>query len=245
MKQLKLILFLSFLSTTIFAQQNNTISVVYLHDGSMIKGQVVQDHVLDVVKVKIIDDTELTIPLKTVKSIVKIKENVKLLKNGKYVQTQGPYKHISLGTLTAWEDDEKEFIVWGASLFQFATGYQFNQFASFGGGIGMDVYDKEYFPVYADFRGYILDSKVSPYYALQVGYGISTDIFNTYSDNISHRGGAMFHPTIGLRFASFRQIKLVAEAGYKFQYDRRTDDRNNTVDKIIYKRLALKIGLLF
>jgi hypothetical protein len=150
-----------------------------------------------------------------------------------------------MGTLTAWEDDEKEFIVWGASLFHMSVGYQFNQYVSVGGGFGMDVYDKEYFPIYADFRGYILNSAVSPYYAFQAGYGISSDIFNLNSSNISHKGGAMLHPSIGVRFASFRKTNFILEAGYKFQYDKRTDERRNTVDKITYRRLALKVGLLF
>ena len=141
--------------------------------------------------------------------------------------------------------EKKDFIVWGASLFHLNVGYQFNQYLSVGGGVGMDIYDKEYFPVYADFRGYILNKKVSPYYAFQAGYGLSTDIFNLNSSNISHSGGMMIHPSIGLRFASFRSTKFIMEAGYKFQWDQRTNERRGWVDKIIYKRLSLKIGVLF
>ena len=245
MKRLKIIFILFFINSTIFAQDTRHLSVVYLHDGSMIKGQVVEDHIVDIVKIKIIDGTELSIPLKTVRTIIKLNENIELLKNGKYVQTKGLYKQISLGTLTAWEDDEKEFIVWGASLFQMAIGYQFNQFVAVGGGFGMDAYDKEYFPVFADFRGYILNSRISLYYVFQAGYGISTDIFNSFSSNISFKGGPMIQPSLGLRFASLNNTKFIVEAGYKFQYDQRTNERNNTVDKIIFKRLALKVGLLF
>ena len=245
MKRFNILLFLFFIAFNMNAQDNNQISIVYLHDGSMIKGQVVEDHANGVVIIKIVDGTELTIPLKTVKTVSKLKENIKFLNNGKYIQTKGTYKHISIGTLTAWEDDEKDFIVSGASFFQMAVGYQFNQYISVGGGFGMDVYDKEYFPVYADFRGYILNSKISPYYALQAGYGISTDIFNNYSSNTSFTGGAMLHPSLGLRFASFKRTKFIVEAGYKFQYDKRTNERNGFADKITYKRLSLKVGLLF
>lgn len=245
MKQLKILLFLFFIAANSFAQENKQISIVYLNDGSMIKGQVVEDHALDVVKIIIIDGTELSIPLKTVKSVIKLKENIKFLKNGKYVQSKGIYKVITMGTLTAWEDDEKEFIVWGVSLINLAAGFQFNQYLSVGGGIGMDIYDKEYFPVFADFRGYILDSRVSPYISFQAGYGISTDIFNEFSSNLSFKGGAMLHPSIGLRFASYKNTKFILEAGYKFQYDKRVNETANYVDKIIFKRLSLKFGILF
>ena len=81
MKRLKIFLLLIFLSTTIIAQENNQISIVYLHDGSMIKGQVVEDHAKDIVTIQIIDGTELVIPLKTVKTITKLKSNIEFLKN--------------------------------------------------------------------------------------------------------------------------------------------------------------------
>jgi hypothetical protein len=245
MKLFNIILFLVFTCHNLIAQESNQISIVYLHDGSMIKGQVVEDHAKGIVSIKIIDGTELVIPLKTVKNIVKLKESIKFLEDGKYVQTKGWYRILSMGTLTAWEDDEKEFIVWGASLFHLNIGFQFNQYFSFGGGLGIDIYDKEYLPLYADFRGYFLNGKFSPYYAFQIGYSPSTDIFNNLSVNISSNGGAMIHPSIGIRFASFKNTKLILEAGYKFQYDKRVNERWNSIDKIVYKRLALKFGILF
>lgn len=228
-----------------FAQDNSQLSVVYLHDGSMIKGQVVEDHSLEQVKVIIIGGTELLIPLRSVKSIVRSKENIALLRSGRYVQTKGFYQMISGGTLTGWEDEDRDLIEWGASLFHYNAGYQFNRFLSVGGGFGIDIYDKEYLPVYADFRGYVIDAAVSPYYAFQAGYAFPTDLFNTFSDNTAQKGGAMLHPSVGLRFASFRKAKFIMEAGYKFQYHRRHNEWNNSTDKIIYKRLALKLGVLF
>lgn len=244
MKRLSIILFL-FIIYTSNAQENKRISVVYLHDGSMIKGQVVEDHTQSVVTITLIDGTQLIIPLKTVKSVIQVKENIEFLKNGKYVQTRGLYKSITVGTLTAWEDDEKEYILWGFSFPNLAVGYQFNQYLAVGGGVGMDIYDFEFIPVFADFRGYIFNSRVSPYYALQAGYGISADLSNSLSSNESSKGGAMIHPSIGLRFASFRQTKFIMEAGYKFQYETRTNDWNESVDNIVYRRLSLKFGVLF
>jgi len=35
------------------------------------------------------------------------------------------------------------------------------------------------------------------------------------------------------------------EAGYKFQYDKRTNESRGWVDKMVYKRLSIKIGVLF
>ncbi len=245
MKRFTIIIFLFFSSFSLFSQENKQISIVYLHDGSMIKGFVIEDHTLDLVNIKIIDGTVLSISLKTVKSIIKLKENIEILKNGKYVQTKGVYKLISMGTLTGWRVDEQDYIVWGFSLINLAAGYQFNQFINVGGGIGMDIYDKEYFPVYADFRGYILNKGVSPYYAFQLGYGFSTDIFNNVSINESYSGGVMLHPSIGLRFASYKNTKFIMEAGYKFQYDKRTNEFRGWVDKMVYKRLSIKFGVLF
>jgi len=245
MKQLNIFLFLFFICINLIAQENKQISIVYLHDGSMIKGLVVEDHALDLVTIKIIDGTELSIPLKTVKSIIKLKENIEFLKNGKYVQTKGVYKMISMGTLTGWGNDEKDYIVWGVSLINLTAGYQFNQFINVGGGVGMDFYDKEYITVYADFRGYILNKGLSPYYAFQAGYGFSTDIFNNGSRNQSYSGGVMLHPSIGLRFASYKNTKFIMEAGYKFQYDKRTNEFRGWVDKMVFKRMSIKFGVLF
>ena len=245
MKQFNIFLFFFFICASAIAQEKHQLSIVYLQDGSMIKGQVFQDYAQSLVTIKILDGTELVIPRRTVKSIIKLKDDIALLKSGKYIQTTGLYKLLTMGTLTAWEGNEKQDIVWGASLLNVNIGYQFNQYLAVGGGFGMEFYDKEYFPVYVDFRGYILNKGVSPYYAFQAGYGISTDIFNEFSNNITFKGGAMLSPSIGIRFASFQKAKFILEAGYKFQYDTRINSRSNLTDKLVFKRLALKFGVLF
>ena len=245
MKKLVITLVIACLAFGLQAQKNSGRSVVYLHDGSQIKGEITENQGLDFISLKLNGgEEEIQIPRKTIKSIVELEEDLLFFKNGKYVKTKGLYKIIHTGIAPAMADDTDN-VVWGSNTLHAAVGYQFNQYLAVGGGVGLDVYSNSFIPFYADFRGYILQRKVSPFYAFQAGYSLSNDLFNNYSDNVSFKGGMMIHPTLGLRFASFKHTKILFEAGYKFQWDTRTYDWNENVDNIIFKRLTLKFGWLF
>ena len=133
------------------------------------------------------------------------------------------------------------------------VGYQFKRMIGGGIGIGADWYFPDggemIFPLFAEYRGYILDRRVSPnvnpYINLRSGYGFA--FANEDIGIISADGGFMFNPAIGWRFGGIRDTHFTVDVGMKFQKAsfeyRRNSDRSD-VD-LTYRRLNLRVGVLF
>ncbi len=84
------------------------------------------------------------------------------------------------------------------------TGYQFNQYTGLGLGIGYQSvsFDDELkvVPIYAEYRGYLRTTKISPYYSLGIGAVFATK--NEDSDFVSSKAGSYFYPAFGFKSGS-------------------------------------------
>ena len=82
-----------------------------------------------------------------------------------------------------------------------------------GGGAGLTTgrYDKMIFPVYARMKLYFLDSKISPFFLLNVGYTFSS------SHKPGEGFGVMFAPYLGVDFSFFKNNGFYAMVGTNYQ----------------------------
>ncbi len=127
------------------------------------------------------------------------------------------------------------------------TGKQFNKYVGLGLGIGFhSMYPgvgENNMPVFLDFRGYLKEKKVSPYYNLAAGYAFA---FKNEEKLITDvKGGFMFHPALGFKIGSSENSFMV-DVGLKwtrntFVYDRGWEIREH---KMTYERLVVRIGLM-
>jgi hypothetical protein len=167
-----------------------------------------------------------------------------VLKDGRRMLDKGRYTTLSFHTLTAnrgsESDDGKR---WGFGG-HFSTGYQFSPALALGGGIGLDIHQYVFAPVFVEISGNFVrkayhagqtDDRNSiwfggefqkvkrkrhfPFcYALQIGYNVPVhELFNGENEaNLG--GGALIYPSLGLQFPSRLGTTFRLDVGYKFQY---------------------------
>ncbi|MEN0006469.1 MAG: hypothetical protein AAF798_20115 [Bacteroidota bacterium] len=130
-------------------------------------------------------------------------------------------------------------------------GYQFNRLVGVGVGFGVDTYSfgdgETVYPLSIEYRSYLAKKRLSPYVSVSAGYGFA---FASEEDGIDEaQGGWMIHPAIGYRLGASKGANVVIDLGYRFQdatftfVNEFNDSRE--VREQLYKRLTLRLGLLF
>ncbi len=205
--------------------------VVYLKNGSIIRGEITERIIGESIKIQILggsifvfEESEIETILKAPKvyqapvqqPYVSPKEYRRELKRTTPVTSRkrGVYNMFSYG-FQPGPDTWSDVVPW--PTLQWRTGYNFNQFVNLGVGFGIDAYmPGGTIPIYADFHGE-LGKEVKPimfHYFFQAGYGISA--WNNWNFQ-EVGGGPMGQFGIGWKLNTRRRIEWVFTAGYKFQ----------------------------
>lgn len=174
-----LIMLVSF--STYSMAQNSYTEVVYLKNGSIIRGVVVEQVPNVSLKIKTADGSIFAYPMAEVVKITK-EENTavnsyrfkKQAKNG----LRGYKGFVDTGYLFDVSD-------YNTNKFEVSTshGYQFNNYFFVGGGLALDYYnDLELaaVPIFANFRANFINNKVTPFGDVKVGY-TAGDIEGAYA----------------------------------------------------------------
>ena len=252
-------------------QKTYMADVVYLKNGSIIKGNILELLPSESVKIELLDGSIFVFEMNTVEKITeeavalptwavdeikleakkelektdinKKKEKEKIIK---HIPTKGFYNVLSASYLSGRDINDN---IAGGLGGQYILGYQKNQWLSFGGGIAANNYGEASFvSLLADFRGYLRNSSASPYYSLGVGYGFNN---RTGWDILDATGGFYFNPNIGVRAAAKKSRHFLISFGIKMQQSTVTRSwenspiQINTPDKMLYTRFNIRYGLLF
>jgi len=135
---------------------------------------------------------------------------------------------------------------------------QINRFIGVGAGVGLDYYylnsGETLLPVFADVRGYLLKSNVSPMYKLQAGYGFA------FKDEdrgmLDAEGGLMWYPAIGVRLGASKSANFMLDFGVKVQKANYIFEASNfqtwwnirevrIKNDMIYRRFVVRTAILF
>jgi hypothetical protein len=202
MKKSNFIAAFLFMGAVAFAQ--NFQDVVYLKNGSIIKGLIIEQIPDKIIKIKS-GENLFVYTMDEVEKIVKEETKTKSrLTSGKSDLKKGYQLNLESGlSIAGWQD--------GASLVlrgNVVNGYRFNPYVSTGLGIGLRAYDFLQFinsssngnstrptllPLYIDIGINFLDRKVSPYSATGLGYSFDvSDDMNGTGTFISQAFGATF-----------------------------------------------------
>lgn len=256
MKNILVFFFIIAFSTTFFAQDNNAVSEnIQLTDGSILKGKILKtDTENNLIYIQLNSGDEITVAANTVVQAKEQKGTFHRLDNGKSIQKSGFYLIPQFYTLTArrsksWEGDDNDIRhAVGTSL---TAGHQFKNYLAIGGGFGVDLYEDVLMPVFLDIRGNLGKGNLTPYYAVNLGYGfplgkwLNNDEFSTA--NLA-KGGKFIYPAIGLKFATRSSMAFQMDVGYNFQQNERDLEwwwGNDASEKIWYKSLAIRVGVAF
>jgi len=109
-------------------------------------------------------------------------------------------------------------------------GFMFNEHWAAGAGIGFEIFEHNLFPLFAELRYTLWDSKISPFFVLKGGYAfggfndkhydelyLSWTPYYLYDADLRHYGGVMIHPEIGVKVPINAGVDLLFTAAYRHQ----------------------------
>lgn len=247
-----------FASSAIWAQKNQE-DVVYLKNGSVIRGQVIEYNPQKNIKIEIYGGSILVYKSSEVIKIDKEKsQKPTVVTTDKRKMSHKPsgvglYHTVAAATLMGIGD-------WGGPVpgmsLKTTTGWQFHRLIGVGGGIGvMGLGQYGFIPVFANIRGNFMKSSASLFYDINVGYGIgiASDAGGIFGGGAWGRmqtaqGGLYLRPSIGIRFSSKKRTHVFLDFGYVIQFaNYEYLDRNNNPlsEKRTLYRPSLRVGIAF
>lgn len=232
---------------TIGAKAQSYIEIVYLKNGSVIKGVVIEQIPSQSLKIKTSDGSLFVYSMSEVDRIVKEQitdENIDRRTNrsvgmcgfGKKtskVKVKGYRGFVDVGYIESLNDK--------SSSFEITTthGYLFNPYIFLGGGVGVDFSiddDVVAVPIYGDFKVNFCKANNSPFFDFKLGF------------SVGDRPGYYVAPALGIRFGLLDKKAINISVGYRYQEQVELDSnfynfysKNET--PII--GLSIKVGLEF
>jgi sRNA-binding regulator protein Hfq len=196
------------ISFSAFSQSKRMEDVVYMKNGSIIRGVIVEFS-KDYVKIETVGRNLFVFNSEEIEKIQKENNPRRFL-----YRESGFFNNTEIGWVTAnrlsYQPGIANFGI------QTVNGYKINRWVGAGVGIGLQRY--EYFnivPVFASLQsGDFFHSRITPYYYVNTGYGFGFGEKHSQSEVI--RGGFMFNPGIGLKINS-RESAFLMSFGYSVQ----------------------------
>ena len=223
------------------------LDVVYLKDGSKLTGRIIRWDLETSMDLQLATGALITIPKD---DIERVTQDLPVASRERYVRGPRPYLFKEEG----WYHNASAFInssVFGGAGVHYVMGYRFNRMLGVGLGTGFESHDlsatRNFVPVYAEARGFFLPKKITPYYAVKVGYGFA--LRDELSGTVEAKGGIHFSPEVGMRFGG-GIMSFYTGIEYKLQNATFTNDGQwwgggIFTDKVSYRRFELRAGLLF
>lgn len=191
--------------------------VVTLHNGSQLRGTLVNQVPGQSITLRLLDGQELTFAEAEVDRIErqaasfrKYKPQFRSGAKPYYPFHPGWYVGYAIGLgfgTNAWGPT--------ASIYLDArAGYRFKPWLQTGVGLSLSPYENGLLnPVYLDLHGVLRPQRIAPYYQLQMGYALTTSLVdNSFTQ---FRGGLMLHPAVGVRIQTVRGRNLIFSLGYR------------------------------
>jgi hypothetical protein len=216
-------------ASTVFAQKSYE-DVVYLKNGSVIRGMIVEQ----------VPNVSLSIKSGLNLFVYKLDEIAKYTREPSISAKKG-FGFKSKGFVANYEIGLTDFPK-GTNLPMFSimlvNGYQFSPYISVGLGVGAEISAKNIYnvPIYADLRAYFTTTRLAPFFNLGFGYnafiqklpGSSIPVYHSIpyppyyyysydevSSNTSVLHGLMFNPSVGARYAITQKVGVTLSVGYK------------------------------
>ncbi len=255
MKIISIVLFiLLFISGGSIAQtqtesEKQIVDIVWLKDGSRLTGTILKWDLAKGMEFQLITGTIVIIPKADIQRVMQDTPlgTVSATERPIYFKEPKAYDFKEKG----WNHNTSGFLnvsFMGGAGIHHVMGYRFKRQLGIGLGFGIETHDfnqrRNIVPIYAEVRGFMLPKKITPYYALKIGYGFTLrDRFS----GLSSKGGFHFSPELGVRFGA-GDVSYYLGVEYKIQNATFSDEffgGGTSTDKISYRRVELRTGLLF
>lgn len=233
-----LLLFALLAGFSIHCMAQNYTEVVYLKNGSIIRGVVIEQVPNKSLKIKTADGSIFAYPMEEVEKITKEMTYTKATRNAYGKPTGYSLKGYKGFVETGYTFDVSDY---NADRLVISTthGYQFNNYLFVGGGVGVNYYtdaDLYSIPLFASFRANFLNKKVTPFADIKSGYAAG-DV-----------DGAFATIGFGVRFALAGKMAMNIKLEYSYQefdfnYD--YDDYYYYDESVSTNGIGIKVGFEF
>jgi len=243
--------------------------VVYLKNGNVIHGIIIEQIPKESLKIKTADNSIFVFKLD---EILKITKEELATKNSKPVKVknlekkkmgftdilEGSFSWSFVKTNSDYEynghtyPNNSEFDQMNNTLSLGAHnvfGYLFNPWFSTGAGIGTQIYSSELFvPLFLDLRANFLDNNISPFANAKVGYSFSINEILGNDNNIE--GGLMGSFSGGLKYFVNPRMAITFSVGLLYQEVKTYDNYSNynynpEISTRSMNRLLIQTGFVF
>jgi hypothetical protein len=211
MKKLILLFSLVLCCSFIFAQGKYE-EVVYLKDGTVRRGMIME----------YVPNISLKIATHDSLYSYKLDEIVKITRELPQPVVIPPYDFRKKGYVGIVELGVVEYPVENADMPRFSinviNGYQFNPYFALGLGVGADISNANIYdvPVTMDMRIYTGRKKAAPFFAFGLGYNMTIQSnYSSFYNEDNHVSGIIFNPSFGTRIAINKKAALSFGFGYK------------------------------
>lgn len=220
----------------LLAAQSNTEDVIYFRDGSILRGEIIEQNGNESLKIKTTGRNVFVVELTEVREIKKEK-----IPGTEYFKKSGYINHTSLNIMPGGSHT--------AANFQMVNGYQFTPRLSAGLGIGFVLYNDplNLISLFVDVKYKFKEANTTPFVFFKSGYSFSI-LSDEHMEVESHRGGFMLNPGVGLQFDTSAGFGINFSAGYNLDnssFEQEGWNGRIIVNDISYRRLLLGFGLTF
>jgi hypothetical protein len=238
------------------SRNNNYLDVVYLKNGSVIRGTIIEQIPNESIKIETNDDSIFVYSMDGIEKITKIPQTPKrAIRETRNLNSSPRMPRTGTGLQRGY----KGMLDFGYSFgdmnrihLNYINGVQATPYFSFGVGTGIHYYfnssyyyfdssygyyygyndnrDDIFIPLFLDFRFNFMNRRVSPYLSFDLGYAFD-------ASNDFETGGALFNLTAGVTFKTSRLTAIHLGLGFEGQAFDGFDYMQNAV--------ALKFGFSF
>lgn|SRR5574344_1969655 len=201
MRKVLMLIVCAMCCVTSFAQ--NLTEVLYLKNGSMIKGVIIEQVPNQTVKIQTADGSIFVYQMTEVLKITKEAKEIKSEKNYDAPSTNGLHRGFRAIVEAGYGDYGDDMVSLNA-----AAGFQLNPYIFLGAGAGVRYFtnnDTYSVPIFANFRSDFINRRITPFVDAKIGYS-PTDVTGMFAS-----------VGLGCRFKIGDNFALSASAGYEAQ----------------------------
>ncbi|MGQ8335934.1 hypothetical protein ACUNWD_05235 [Sunxiuqinia sp. A32] len=249
MKKITILLALVLVVGSSFAQKNKK-QIIYLKNGSVIKGNLAQ-----------VDDQKVAI--NSGRNIIVINEAeidtiTSKWKPESFDGIKAPYFiKTSIGILAGGSNNSKP------TPFSFDASFNYGICPQcyVGAGLGVDLLEESYLPVFLNLEYHFRESQFTPFVGIQGGYMVPLDDHvrtqtyydmapwisywpNYYQETLDNKGGYLINPSFGFVSQVNQNLGISLSFGYRFHKVGFEGDNEYELERE-YNRLSIRLGILF
>ena len=226
--------------------QDNYEDFVYLKNGSVIHGLIIEQIPNQLIKIQTRDGNIFVYKIDEIEKMTREQNNAKKSNANFEIKDlkRSGFSNITEIYMSVGGTGQNSAL----SGIQTINGYQINSKLNVGVGIGIEQISQSsnaigYIPLFADFRTYFLKNKLTPFFSTGLGYSFVINKNYPHYPSVQLGGGLLINPSLGGKFFISKNTALNISLGYRYQQT--SFKEYNTMSIVSTNYYVIKIGVTF